>query len=890
MMFALKQLCQIAIILLGSLLMMGNTHASLSLDAKGTGPSLPQSDVGRAGMIAEIVDDGGHRVLRALGGANFPDGLPWEGGKKVFHADGYSLDVELLHKDTSPSGSSVAWEKLPWSLPAPVAYAAYGSSSKGLVIAGGCGENGHLKDVYLLRPDGTIRPLPPLPKSLSYASFIVRNNRLYVFGGQETPESTEASPSAYYFDLSLLGDILEKNQNAQEQERLKLENATQEGKSTKVEKSLEWVPLPDMPGGGRMLATAGTSGGIIYLCGGVSLSPDKNGKPRRTYLKDVVAFDTTANQYLPADAVADMPIPLAASPSPAFAREGKVLLLGGDDGSHYGKDPTTHPGQSKGILSYDTLNKQWTREGEWTIGLATAPLVVDGDMLYTVSGEIKPGIRTPELVVARSSYLLDLHAVDYAVFALIVLVVVLLWIQIARRGIRNVAIWADPSSRPGFYAWVVVALLWVVAMLNYFDRQLLTTIREPVIRDIPQTEMQFGLLTGVFLMIYAVLSPVGGFLADKFSRRVVILVSLVVWSAVTWVTGHVHDYTTLFIARALMGVSEACYIPAALALITDYHRGRTRSLATGLHMSGVYAGMALAGLGGGMAEMIGWRLTFGVFGLIGVGYALVLVLFLRDPKTRDARETTEGLVDKGDGEKLLENGEISVDAVQKPTLVTESAEGDRPGLKYVLGNILNNKCIWMLMVVVACGGAANWFLLAWFPTLLQEKFNLSLGVAGTNATLWSTIAKYVAVLAGAVIADQWSLRNARGRSLLPGIVFCAAAPLIALSPFIPSDWTIAFGLLLVFVASQGLAQGTMDATLMPIMRSHIDGRFAATGYGFLNLVSAGFGAFTVIYGGKLKDMGIALGTTLAYTGGLLLIAGILLLLLPKPKPKSADQV
>lgn len=376
--------------------------------------------------------------------------------------------------------------------------------------------------------------------------------------------------------------------------------------------------------------------------------------------------------------------------------------------------------------------------------------------------------------------------------------------------------------------------------------------------------MQFGMLTGIFLLIYSFLSPVGGFLADRYSRRIVILGSLVVWSSVTWLTGHVYDHNTLLVARALMGISEACYIPAALALITDYHRGKTRSLATGIHMSGIYAGMALAGWGGDMAEATGWRLTFAIFGLAGVAYAMILVIFLKEPEKHNREEEDS----------------------EPPSPKSEIRESISMGS--VFKTLLSSRPLLILMGVVACAGAANWFLLAWFPTLLQEKFNLSLGDAGKNATLWSTMAKYFAVLIGAIIADQWSMRNPRGRSLLPGIIFCAAGPLIALSPFIPAEMSGAMIILLLFVASQGLAQGTLDATLMPVMRSHTGGRFAATGYGFLNLVSAGFGAFTVIYGGRLKDMGVSLDTTLAYTGGLLLIGGLLLLLLPRPKGENGS--
>ena len=146
------------------------------------------------------------------------------------------------------------------------------------------------------------------------------------------------------------------------------------------------------------------------------------------------------------------------------------------------------------------------------------------------------------------------------------------------------------------------------------------------------TDAQFGLLTSVFLWVYALLSPSAGYLADRFSRSRVIIGSLFVWSAVTWLTAHAHDFNQLLVARALMGVSEACYIPAALALITDYHRGPTRSLATGLHMSGLYAGAALGGLGGVLAENFKWQSAFNLFGAIGVVYSVLLIFALRETR------------------------------------------------------------------------------------------------------------------------------------------------------------------------------------------------------------------------------------------------------------------
>lgn len=136
-------------------------------------------------------------------------------------------------------------------------------------------------------------------------------------------------------------------------------------------------------------------------------------------------------------------------------------------------------------------------------------------------------------------------------------------------------------------AWLTVALLWFVGCLNYLDRVMIATMRQSLVDAIPMTDAQFGRLTTIFLLVYAVLSPVAGYLADRFNRSHVIIGSLFVWSLITWLTAHATTYGQLLVTRALMGVSEACYIPAALALIADYHGPRTRSLANGTHLSGV---------------------------------------------------------------------------------------------------------------------------------------------------------------------------------------------------------------------------------------------------------------------------------------------------------------
>lgn len=431
-----------------------------------------------------------------------------------------------------------------------------------------------------------------------------------------------------------------------------------------------------------------------------------------------------------------------------------------------------------------------------------------------------------------------------------------------KKGLKKPAISPNaPVTNPGKWAWIAVAVLWVVVMLNYFDRQLLAVLNKSMTEGpgcIEMTQAQFGIVTSAFLIVYAALSPVGGYLADRFSRSFIIMCSLVVWSIVTWMTGKSESYEELIFWRAMMGVSEAFYIPAALALITDYHRGSTRSLATGLHMSGIYAGQVMAGYGAMMAGepcQMGWRLTFEIFGFIGVAYGLIVLFFLRDPK--------------------------AAEAPAEAAATEETAAPAAPSftLGQMLKSIFTGRGMYLLLLMISFAGFANWFLLGWYPRLLQDMFPISEAEAGPAATKWINIAKYISVLACAVIADRWCLRNKNARAYVPGIAFCIAGPCVLLAMMFGEG--IGLAAVLALVSMQGVAQGSMDATLMPVLRSTIDERFAATGYGLLNLTSVGAGALVSWLGGMLKDAGTPLSMVLSLAGILMMLCGIILFCLPK---------
>lgn len=390
------------------------------------------------------------------------------------------------------------------------------------------------------------------------------------------------------------------------------------------------------------------------------------------------------------------------------------------------------------------------------------------------------------------------------------------------------------------YAWILVGLLWVVAFLNYFDRILITSMRDPIVADFDLNDAQFGLLTSVFLWSYGFVSPFGGFLADRYSRKLVIILSVFIWSAVTLWTGYVQSFEEMLITRILMGVSEACYIPAALALITDYHTGRTRSLATGLHMCGLYTGLALGGLGGFIAEYWGWRYGFHVFGLFGVIYSLVLLYFVKDKKSPD---------------------------VSKAVVLKEEEGGF--SVKEILRSLFKLPSFYIILVYFAVLGMANWFVNGWLPTFLKEQFRLDLGTAGISATGYMQVGSFLGVILGGIIADRWVQRNPKGRVNVMIIGFCIGAPFL----FLMASTTL-FGLAIVAMVVYGLARGFNDANLMPLLRQVVDQRYIATAYGFLNFLSTIVGGLMVYMGGALKDADISLSIIYQIIAGVLLLASI----------------
>lgn len=366
-------------------------------------------------------------------------------------------------------------------------------------------------------------------------------------------------------------------------------------------------------------------------------------------------------------------------------------------------------------------------------------------------------------------------------------------------------------------AWLVVGLLFVVGCLNYLDRIMITTMRTSIVAAIPMTDAQFGLLTSVFLWIYGLLSPFAGYLADRYSRSRVIIISLFVWSLVTWLTVHAHNFQQLLLTRALMGISEAFYIPAALALIVDYHRGSTRSLAVGIHMMGITVGQSLGFLGGWIAEDFAWTKSFAVIGIVGVGYAVLLLFTLKNaPRITTGDEKASPLARLNFGRAVSE--------------------------LFRSGQFIRLLFFWALL------GVIGWMVLGWLPTFYKEQFQLSQKMAGVYATGYLYPMAMLGGLFGGYLADRWSKVNPRARILVPAIGLCISAPFVfagSMTPVLP--FTI------VCFMVYGFTRTFSDANLMPVLCMIVHEHSRATGYGILNMFACFVGGLGIYAAGALRD-------------------------------------
>jgi N-acetylneuraminate epimerase len=311
-------------------------------------PPLPDKE-GFAGPFAGVSRD----VLLVAGGANFPVKRPWEGGKKVWYDTIFALD--------RPDGEWRAVGKLP----RPLGYGVSATHRASVVCVGGSDSDRHHADAFRLEwKAGQVvsTPLPPLPRPVANACGAIVGDTLYVAGGQATPDATVTLKTVYRLDL------------AAEEPR--------------------WREIEPWPGGARMLAVAASTDGAFWLAGGADLVAEVGGKVERRYLKDAYRYDSDRGWKR----IADMPHPAVGAPSPAPADGSGFFVLGGDDGSKVGfTPPERHPGFARTILRFDVKTEMWSEAGGLPAPRVTAPPVRWDDAWVIPGGEVRPGVRSPEV-------------------------------------------------------------------------------------------------------------------------------------------------------------------------------------------------------------------------------------------------------------------------------------------------------------------------------------------------------------------------------------------------------------------------------------------------------------------------------------------------------------
>lgn len=405
------------------------------------------------------------------------------------------------------------------------------------------------------------------------------------------------------------------------------------------------------------------------------------------------------------------------------------------------------------------------------------------------------------------------------------------------------------------YPWIVVGLLWVVALLNYMDRQMLSTMQEAMKADIVELNKAeaFGALMAIFLWIYGFMSPIAGMIADRLNRKWLVVGSLFVWSGVTYLMGYADSFQELYWLRALMGVSEALYIPSALSLIADWHQGKSRSLAIGIHMTGLYVGQAIGGFGATVAAMFSWHSTFHWFGIIGIVYSLLLVVALRENPAHAVTET-----------------------------ILKNPGGKKPSLFSGLSILFSTWAFWIILFYFAAPSLPGWATKNWLPTLFAESLGIPMSEAGPISTITIAFSSFIGVILGGILSDRWVQRNIRGR------VYTGA---IGLGLTIPALMLLGFGHSFVAVVGAGLlfgiGFGIFDANNMPILCQFVSAKHRGTAYGIMNMTGVFAGAAVTELLGRWTDGG-SLGKGFAMLSIVVLVALALQLYFLRPKTDNME--
>lgn len=401
------------------------------------------------------------------------------------------------------------------------------------------------------------------------------------------------------------------------------------------------------------------------------------------------------------------------------------------------------------------------------------------------------------------------------------------------------------------YKWFVVGILWFVCFFNYADRQAIFSVFPLLKAEMNLSDVQLGIVASAFMWVYASFGAIAGLVGDRFQRKTLIIGGLIFWSAVTVGTALSTDYVHLVLFRALEGLGEAFYFPASMSLLSDYHGKDTRSKAMSFHQSSVYAGTIAGGaLSGYMGQYYGWRSSFYVFGGLGILLGVTLIALLKEP------ERGQSEVD------VLEDGaHVAIDLRQKNIIGS-------------IRDVFSKPMVWILISVFIGANFVASIFLTWMPSFLYNKFQMSLSMAGLNATFYLQVASILGVISGGFLADKLVRKYRGGRMMTQAVGLMLGVPFIFLT-----GWTLSVPVLILALVGFGYFKGLYDANLWASLHDVVRPENRATAVGFMNSLGWFGGAIAPIaiaYASESYGMSASISATsiMYLIFGLLMIFGI----------------
>jgi len=389
--------------------------------------------------------------------------------------------------------------------------------------------------------------------------------------------------------------------------------------------------------------------------------------------------------------------------------------------------------------------------------------------------------------------------------------------------------------------WRVALFLSVAAGLNYADRTALSSVIPPLREDLGATDAQIGWAGLVFLWSYALISPFAGNLADKFSRRRIIVWSLAGWSLITLGTGLVQSVTALLVMRVALGVAESFYLPAAVALLSDHHGPATRGKAMGIHLIGLNVGVLLGGgFTGLLAEHFGWRIGFWVLGGAGLALAGCSRIFLVD------------------GPVMRRVQSVDAEARVKPA--------------QAWGYLLRTPSFHGMLLSAMVAGVASWTFLSWLPLFFSENYGLKLGAAGLAGVALYKAPVLLGTGLGGWISDYAIRRDRRGRVLVKALSFLVSCPFLLFFIGAP-NFALVAAMLIISSLIRALGVPSEHAILCEVVPS----LFRSTAVGIFNTCGTAAGGVGVLMAGLFKN-DLGLSVIFGASSVLYALAGLVLLL------------